>query len=96
MPEPQPVPPVVVCLDECPTDGPVPNNFDGIPEVEVFDRTAGEWRRLPHFTQGSGYSLEDPEKYVDPSSGTLQVRFINDRSDGVNFGFSVALEGTIR
>jgi hypothetical protein len=97
VPEPRPVvPPVVVCIDPCPPDQPLPNGFDTLPDVEVFDRAAGEWRRLPRFNQGTSYSLADPDKYVDPSSGTIQIRFINDHSDGVSFAFSVALEGTVR
>jgi hypothetical protein len=76
-----------------------PNNpgmFDGMPEVEVFDLTTGTWARLPHLAQGTTYELSDPERYVDPTTGTLQVKFRNDRQDGVGFGFNVSLEGTVR
>ena len=83
-----------------PTDCPVPlepDQFDGIPEVEVFDRTgAGSWRRLPHFLPGATYDLDNPERYVDPTGGTVQVRFVNDRQDGVGISFQVSLEGTVR
>lgn len=80
----------------CPAPLP-PDQFDGIPEVEVFDRTgAGAWRRLPHFQQGTTYDLDQPEHYVDPSSGTVQVRFVNNRPDGVGISFQVGLEGTVR
>ena len=80
----------------CPAATPI-DQSDGIPEVEVFDRTgAGSWRRLPHFQQGTTYDLEHPERYVDPSNGTVQVRFINDRPDGVGISFQVGLEGTVR
>jgi len=70
--------------------------WDGLPELEVFDRTSGTWQRLPHLTQGTTYELEDPRKYVDEATATIQVRFVNERQDGVGFGFSVALEGTVR
>jgi hypothetical protein len=80
----------------CPTPLP-PDQFDGIPEVEVFDRSgAGAWQRLPHFQPGNTYDLEHPERYVDPTSGTLQVRFVNDRQDGVGIAFQVSLEGTVK
>jgi hypothetical protein len=80
----------------CPVPTPA-DQSDGIPEVDVFDRTgAGTWRRLPHFQPGSTYDLDHPERYVDPSSGTLQVRFVNDRQDGVGIQFQVGLEGTVR
>lgn len=80
----------------CPTPLP-PDQVDGIPEVEVFDRTsAGAWRRLPHFQPGTTYDLDHPDRYVDPSNGTVQVRFVNDQQDGVGISFQVALEGTVR
>lgn len=76
-----------------------PNNpveFDGMPEVEVFDLVTGTWVRLPHLSQGMTYELSDPERYVDPSTATLEIRFVNDRQDGVGFGFNVSLEGTVK
>jgi hypothetical protein len=82
--------------EACPMPTPA-DQSDGIPEVDVFDRTgAGSWRRLPHFQPGSTYDLDHPERYVDPSSGTVQVRFVNDRQDGVGIQFQVGLEGTVR
>lgn len=100
----QPIAPVPQPSDEpapcevppCETDEPPPQGFDGLPELEVLDLTTGSWMRLPHMTQGVSYSLKDPAKYVDPSTGTIQVRFINERQDGVGISFSVSLEGTIR
>ena len=80
----------------CPTPLP-PDQFDGIPEVEVFDRTgAGAWRRLPHFQPGTTYDLDHPDRYVDPGNGMVQVRFVNDHQDGVGISFQVGLEGTVR
>ena len=83
-----------------PTDCPPPlpaDQFDGIPEVEVFDRTGdGAWRRLPHMQGGSTFDLDHPDRYVDPTSGTIQIRFVNDRQDSIGVPFQVSLEGTIR
>jgi hypothetical protein len=80
-----------------PTDGqPGFDGWDGLPEIEVFDRTTATWQRLPHFAQGTTYSLADPGKYVDEASGTIQVKFVNDRQDSVGFAFSVALEGIVQ
>ena len=93
LPSPGPVkPPASSCPAPLPAD-----QFDGIPEVEVFDRTGdGAWLRLPHFQQGATYDLDHPERYVDPTSGTIQVRFVNDHPDSVGISFLVSLEGTIR
>jgi hypothetical protein len=72
-----------------------PNGFDGLPETEVLDRTSGEWLRLPHMTGGTVYDLKEPGKYVDPATGTIEIRFVNDRNDSVGMSFSVVLEGTV-
>ena len=69
--------------------------FDGLPETEVLDRTTGDWLRLPHLNGGTTYELKDPARYVDPATGTIQIRFVNDRVDSVGMSFSVALEGKV-
>jgi hypothetical protein len=70
---------------------------DGIPDVEVFDRVGGGvWHRLPHPGQGTTYDLADPARYVDPATGTLLIRFVNDSQDGVGFTPTVAIEGIVQ
>ena len=70
--------------------------FDGLPETEVLNRLTGEWRRLPHLTTGETYELKDPASYVDPSTGTIQVRFVNEDQDSVNVTFNVVIQGEVR
>jgi hypothetical protein len=87
------------CGSPAPEPSPGPNDlqgFDGMPEVELLDLESGAWVRLPHLGQSQTYDLKNPARYVDPGSGTLQVRFVNDRSDGIGFAFNVSLEGTVR
>ncbi|MEO7664158.1 MAG: hypothetical protein ABIV26_03465 [Candidatus Limnocylindrales bacterium] len=74
-----------------------PPNLDGIPELEIFDRTgSGSWIRFPHPGQGSAYSIEHPERYIDPATGQVLVRFINDSQDsGVGFQFQLSISGVI-
>ncbi len=84
-PPPCPDPPTDACND----------GFDGLPDVEVFDIEAQTWRRLPHLTAGSRYAVADPARFVDPSSGTALVRYVNERSDAVGFGMDVTISGTI-
>jgi len=79
-----------------PTAGCAPAVLDGLPEVEVFDVAAQEWRRLPHLSPGPRYGLADPSRYVDPSSGTVLVRYVNDRQDNVGFSVDVSITGTVR
>jgi hypothetical protein len=80
----------------CPEPVP-PDQFDGMPEVEVFDRTGGgTWHRLTHPSQGTTYDLVDAARYVDPRTGTLLVRYVNDAQNDVGFGVNVSIEGTIR
>jgi hypothetical protein len=90
IPEPSPEPVA--------TDGPNKGEigWDGMPEVEVFDRTTETWLALPHLAQGATYELSDPADYVDPATGSIDIRFVNDRQDTVGFSFSIALEGIVR
>ena len=68
-----------------------------MPEVELFDRTgAGTWRRMPHLTQGQTYDVSDAAKYVDPSTGAVLVRFVNDRQDPVSVFLGLTIEGTVK
>jgi hypothetical protein len=80
----------------CPKPRPA-DQFDGLPEVEVFDRTgAGTWHRLPHLSQGTTYDLADAPSYVDPSTGAVLVRFVNERQDPVNVYLTLSIQGTVR
>jgi hypothetical protein len=92
------------CLDpkkpspdtDCPKPRPA-DQFDGLPEVEVFDRTgAGTWHRLPHLSQGTTYDLADAPNYVDPSTGAVLVRFVNERQDPVSVYLLLSIQGTVR
>lgn len=80
------------------TDGPNGGvgGWDGLPDLEVFDLANKSWQRLPHLTQGTTYELTNPAEYVDSATGSIQIRFVNDRQDSVGFSFSLALEGTVR
>jgi hypothetical protein len=68
--------------------------FDGVPEVEVFDVAASEWRRLPHLDVGQRYALESPASFVEPTTGTLLVRFVNEM-DSASFNLGVELTGVV-
>jgi hypothetical protein len=70
--------------------------FDGLPEVELYDLEQATWRRLPHMDGGSRYAVAGPDRFVDPATGTVRIRFVNDRSDGVGFNLDVGIEGAMR
>jgi hypothetical protein len=80
---------------DCPKPLP-PDQFDGVPEIELFDRTDAVWHRLPHLQSGQTYDVADPAQYVDQSTGIALVRFVNDRQDPVNVYLNVAIEGVLR
>jgi hypothetical protein len=69
--------------------------FDGVPEIELFDRTTEQWIRLKHAQMGPAYDVADPGRYVDPASGTLLIKFVNDKQDGVGFQFQLRIEGDV-
>ena len=54
------------------------------------------WIRLPHFENGTRYAVADPGRYVDPASGSVIVRFVNDRSDQVGFGVDISITGDVQ
>jgi hypothetical protein len=70
---------------------------DFLPEVEVFDLSGtGAWVRLPRLIAEAGYTLANPGRYVDPATGQMLVRFVNDNPDSsVGFGFQLALVGDV-
>ncbi len=87
IPEPCPDPPTEACgLDQ----------FDGMPEVELFDITESAWKRFPHLSAGTRYAVTEPDRYVDPATGTVLVRFVNDNNDGVGFSLDLAMTGDLR
>lgn len=89
----------VTCTDRANTEpaGCVPPALDGLPEVELLDRTGrGTWIRLPHLGGGSAFSIADPERYIDPATGQVLVRFVNEQQDsGVGFQFQISISGEI-
>jgi hypothetical protein len=96
--EPLPTVPVT-CTDPLKKEpkGCLPMRIDSLPEVEVFDRTgAGTWVRLPQMTADATYSLSSPARYVDPASGQVLFRFVNDNPAGANFTFGLALVGVVQ
>jgi len=83
------------CGDK-PVEGCAQRIIDGIPETELFDLTTSTWVRLPHLAPGPRYSVADPSRYVDPTSGTVLIRFVNDQSDSVGFSATVSIRGIVR
>ncbi|MFL5777862.1 MAG: hypothetical protein ACJ761_02860, partial [Chloroflexota bacterium] len=69
---------------------------DGMPELELFDRVAGTWRRFPHIAAGTSGTIPSPTRYVDPETGSIQVRYVNDQSDQIGFTPAIAITGDVR
>ena len=96
--EPLPtVPPACTDLTNSEPEGCQPRRDDFLPEIEVFDLTgAGAWVRLPRLVAEAPYVLKSPERYVDPATGQMLVRFVNDNPESsVGFAFQLALVGEV-
>jgi len=78
--------------DGCQAGG---KNFDGLPEVEVYDLTVAEWKRLPHLDSGSRYAVAEPGRYVDPATGTVLIRLVNENNDSVGFSLDLSITGEV-
>ena len=99
--EPQPIEPLEAIPPPCtePVDGGEPcvrPEFDALPEVELYDLPTGTWRRLPHLVGGERYSVAEPARYVDPTTGTVLIRFVNDSGDQVGFNLDLTISGVVR
>ncbi len=86
------IPPACVPSD---TDPCKPAEFDNLADIELFDIQQSAWKRLPRFDQGTQYAVNSPARYVDPSSGTVLIRFVNDVTDSVGFSIDVSISGDI-
>jgi hypothetical protein len=94
--EVEPLPEIPPRCPNPPTAECAPAILDGLPDVEIFDVTNQEWKRLPHLTQGARYAVKDPANYVDPATGTVLVRYVNDRMDSVGFSVDLSITGNVR
>ena len=52
--------------------------------------------RLPHLSNSSAYELRNPDRYVDPASGTLELRFVSNRPEGIGFTVQIRIEGNVQ
>ena len=92
----EPLPSIPAPCADPPTPDCAIAGLDGLPEVELFDLATADWVRLPHLANGTRYAIAAPTRYIDPTSGSVVVRFVNDRSDGVGFSFDLSMTGSVR
>jgi hypothetical protein len=92
----EPLPSIPEPCDEVQVEDCQGPNFDGLPEVELFDQSAAAWKRLPHLDAGAKYAVAEPARYVDPATGTVLIRLVNDNSDGVGFSLDLSITGDVK
>jgi hypothetical protein len=71
-----------------------PVDFDGLPEIELFDVTTETWMAFEHLAAGL-YEVADGARYVDPDTGEVLVRFRNEVVENVGFSFSLEIEADV-
>jgi hypothetical protein len=95
--EPQPIEPLPELPPPCDNEedpgGCV--DIDGLPEIELFDLSTSAWVRLPTLQGGSRYSVAEPERYIDPATGSVLIRFVSE-SEGMGFNLDLAISGELR
>ncbi len=69
---------------------------DALPDIEVLDVKTGTWVQFAHLTGSRPYELADAARWVDPTSGEIQVRFVNERPDPLYFQFIISVTGAVR
>jgi hypothetical protein len=60
--------------------------WDGIPDLQLFDRTTGLWMELPHLAAGREVQVSEPGRYVD-ETGAFLIRFVNRGGEGMGSWF---------
>ncbi|HEV8053200.1 MAG TPA: hypothetical protein VGP30_00050, partial [Candidatus Limnocylindrales bacterium] len=70
--------------------------FEGLPELQLFDREAGLWVEFEDPENGVTYLIADPSRFVD-EAGAFRARFVNRHGDGeyAYFTLLVRMEGTV-
>jgi hypothetical protein len=56
--------------------------WDGIPDVQLFDRVTERWVELPHLEARREVRIADPTRYVN-ETGAFLVRFVNRGDQGM-------------
>lgn len=79
--------------DGCEVD--LPPGVAFLPRLEMREVATGEWVRFQPLDQGRAYELPDPDRWVDSATGEVDVRFVNEGSDVIGFGFGLQLEGVV-
>jgi hypothetical protein len=69
---------------------------DALPDIEVLDVATGAWVQFAHLAGSRPYELTDAARWVDPASGEIQVRFVNERPDPLYFQFNIMVTGDVR
>ena len=69
---------------------------DGLPDIEALDVRTGKWVQFAHMSGGQVFELENAARWVNPTSGQVQVKFVNEKQDGIGFQFQVQITGTVQ
>jgi hypothetical protein len=71
--------------------------LDGMPDIQLFDRTSGRWMEFAHMSPGTTVSIAEPERYVD-SAGHLLARFVSrlaPNNGSTYFSLATQLDGSL-
>jgi hypothetical protein len=70
---------------------------DGMPELQLFDRTTSRWLEFEHLSPGRAISIAEPGRYVD-AAGHFLIRFVDRQpanSGSLYFTVASELEGSL-
>lgn len=82
-----------------PGDEPRPEQWDSLPDFQLFDHVAQRWIEFPHPEPTTSYMIATPERYAD-QGGAIRFRFVNRGAQGdfgeeQRFQLLIRAEGTI-
>ncbi len=74
------------------TDGGFANT---LPRLSLYDWEAGEWQVLEGVEVGQVFELSEPDRFLNPASGTLRLEARGDELQGYCYQFDIGLEGEL-
>lgn len=65
------------------------------PELALYDWVRGEWVRLEGVQMGSEYRVTEPDRFLNPVGGTINLQVQRNDMAGFCYRFEIALQGKL-
>jgi len=66
-----------------------------LPNLSLYDWTAGEWVEMEDVKTDQAYTVNDPSRFVNPAGGAIRLQAQADGLEGMCYHFDLSLEGEL-